>query len=269
MNELQVVFSKLNSKVAALEWSTDAASGLLEGLDWIDADLNPEHEAFQVVKSQDGKKYRHRPYGYFLPTIMARAAHEAQKNGDPTVLEGMLYAYAKIEWLMATRKYFWSPLSPVPELLSVLAEAYGVGPEIHRNDPQALSRLISKLPFWHKQSGTAEKAKEMLVEIIGRELPLRIKKPEAPDAAQSLHREVFLSREWRWWKNRKEKSSRSSLRISEGMLQFQSEEPEEQFPLLREDVLVHWKEGKPFPTEFLRLLPMWISIRIVIEAGEE
>ena len=40
MNELQIAFSKLNSKVAALEWTTDAANGQLEGLDWIDADLN-------------------------------------------------------------------------------------------------------------------------------------------------------------------------------------------------------------------------------------
>ena len=84
-----------------------------------------------------------------------------------------------------------------------------------------------------------------------------------------MEKEVFLSREWRWWKNRKEKSSNGNLRIEDGLLRFQPAEAEEQYPLVREDVLVHWKEGEPFPTEFLRLLPMWISIRIVIEAGEE
>ena len=124
-------------------------------------------------------------------------------------------------------------------------------------------------PFWHKQSGTAEKAKEMLVDIIGRELPLRIKHATDRDISQSLQEEIFLSREWRWWKNRKETASQSNLRISDGLLRFQSAEPTEQFPLVQEDVLVHWREGESFPTEFLRLLPMWISIRIVIEAGEE
>lgn len=269
MDELQVQFSNLNSKVAALEWSTDAANGDLKGLDWIEADLNPNAEAFQVVKEDNTKKYRHRPYGYFLPTLMARAAYEAQRNGDPTVLEAMLYVYAKIEWLVATRKYFWSPLSPIPELLSVLAESYGVGPEIHQNNPQALSRLISKLPIWHKRSGTAEKAREMLVDIIGRELPLGIKNANDRNISQSLEHEVLLSREWRWWKNRKEKTSNTKMRISNGLLCFQPQEEEEQFPLIKEDVLVHWKEGRGFPTEFLRLLPMWISIRIVIEAGEK
>ena len=49
MNELQITFSKLNSKVAALEWATDAANGDLDGLNWVETDCVTErgpHVAF-------------------------------------------------------------------------------------------------------------------------------------------------------------------------------------------------------------------------------
>ena len=48
-------------------------------------------------------------------------------------------------------------------------------------------------------------------------------------------------------------------------LQFQSQKKEEQFDLVKEDVLITWKEEVGFPKDFLRLLPIWASVRIIIE----
>ena len=262
MSDLPANFSHLHARIAALEWATDTANGDIKDLDWVDADLDPELEGFAFEHKKDGKVFRHRPLGYFLPSIMSRTAYASQKNGDPTVLEALMYIYAKIEWLMATRKYYWSPFSPVSELLVLLAEVYGVGKEIHQNDPQALSRLIARLPAWHKNSGTAQKAKELLVDIIGRELS--IKASQSP-SQEEVSREVLVSHEWQWWKHRSKSSSKSKMQIRSGFLCFQSQKKEEQFDLVKEDVLITWKEEVGFPKDFLRLLPIWASVRIIIE----
>ena len=261
MPDLPASFSHLNARVAALEWATDAANGDIKGLDWVDGNVDPTLEGFVFQQGKEGKEFRHRPLGYFLPSIMSRTALASQQNGDPTVLEALTYIYAKTEWLMATRKYYWSPFSPVPELLVLLAEVYGVGKEIHRNDPQALSRLIARLPAWHKDSGTAKKAKEMLTEIIGRELPIQATQSATKE---QMSKEVLVSREWQWWKHRRKPTSTSKLQIRSGFLCFQPQEKEEQFDLVKEDVLITWKEGVGFPKDFLRLLPIWASVRIII-----
>jgi hypothetical protein len=262
MSDLPVPFAHLNARISSLEWASDAANGELKGLDWVDGNIDPTLEGFVFENTENGKKYRHRTLSYFLPTIMSRMAHQSQKNGDPTVIEALTYIYANIEWLMATRKFFWSPFSPVSELLVLLAEVYGVGREIHHNDPQALSRLIARLPAWHKHSGTAAKAKELLVDIVGREVPIRAVQSASE---KELSQEVLVSHEWQWWKHRRAKTSKSKMRINSGFLCFQSEKKEEQYELVREDVLITWKEGIGFPKDFLRLLPIWASVRIIIE----
>ena len=262
MSDLPTSFSQLNPRVAALEWATAAANGDLEGLDWVDANLDPFLESFQVEQKEDGKKYRHRPLGYFLPTIMARMAHASQKNGDPTILEALIYLYAKVEWLSATRKYFWSPSSPEPKLLPLLAEVYGVGQELHRNDPRALSRLIARVPSWHKGSGTAEKAKELYTQIIGRSLPIQAR--QSVDSTELPH-EVFMVRDWKWWKGHQQEKSQPKLRITSGFLNFQPNQQEEQYRIVREDVFIVWKIGTSFPKDFLRLLPIWACVRIIIK----
>ena len=261
MSNNPVPYNKLNARVSPLEWAMDAANGDLKDWDWMDGDVDPRKEGFVFHQTEEGKKYRHRTLGYFLPTIMARTAHQAQKNGDPTVLESLNYIYAHNEWMTAARKYFWSPMSPVSKLLSLLSEVYGVSQEIHRNDPQALARLIARLPAWHKQSGTALKAQELLVDIVGRELPIRVTQ-SASD--KELEQEALVSHEWQWWKLRKKKTSIPKMKISNGFLCFQSSKKEEQYELVKEDVLISWKEGVGFPKDFLRLLPIWASVRIII-----
>ena len=266
MPDLPTAFAHLNARVASLEWATDAANGSLEGLDWIDANVDPTLEGFQFEQSEEGKRYRHRPLGYFLPTIMSRMALQSQKNGDPTILEAVIYLYARVEWLSATRKYFWSPSSPVPGLLVLLAEVYGIGQELHRNDPHALSRLIARVPSWHKDSGTALKAKELFTEIIGRPLPIQANQSVG---STELAEEIFVARDWKWWKAHKRSSSKTKLRITSGFLQFQSHKAEEQFPMIREDVFIVWKIGVSFPKDFLRLLPIWACVRIMLKHEKE
>ena len=261
MSDLPVLFSQLNARIPSLEWATDAANGDLHNLDWVDSNVDPNLEGF-IFEYKDGKKtFRHRPIGFFLPTIMSRLAHQAQQSGDPTVLEALTYIYAQIEWLMASRKFFWSPFSPVSELLVLLAEVYGISREIHLNQQQALSRLIARLPEWHKNAGTATKARELLVDIVGRDLPIQA--VQSASEKEMVH-EVLVAHEWQWWKHRRKRTSRSKMRIESGLLCFQSEKKEEQYDLVKEDVLVTWKKGVGFPKEFLRLLPIWVSIRIII-----
>ena len=44
------------------------------------------------------------------------------------------------------RRYYWSPMSPVPRLLASLVEAMGIDNEIHRNRADVLSRRVARLP---------------------------------------------------------------------------------------------------------------------------
>ena len=246
----------------------------------------------QITKGKNKKKYSHRPYGYFLPTIMARQAQAAQQNGDPTVLETMLYLYAKVEWMTAARRYFWSPMSPEPKLLSLLAEAYGIGTEIHHNNSQALSRLIAKISTWHKEAGTSQKAMEMLCDIIQRESfvhnpPIKALDYQSKMVELELGEEILSVREREWWEQRAQPDSKTKYRLNKaGFLCFQPKAKEsrieeerskkeerekvkkEQYSLAKEDVLIKWKYKRDFPLDFLRLIPMWSSVRMTIDFGE-
>lgn len=259
--------------VAPLQWAVDAAQGKAEDLDWVDTEIAPRHRSFTMSEDKTGERhYRHRPYGAYLPKTMMMAARHAQQQGEPTVLEGMLLLFAKMEWLVATRRYYWSPMSPVPQLLASLVEAMGIDNEIHRNRPAVLSRLAARLPTWNPSRGTVQGAKDLLVETVGDAFPLRVAQlpkdqpiPIDPD----IQGEVFACHDLDWWERRvsrtpegKAQNSPVELRIGDGFLQYQT--PEEPMRLHHEDVLVGWKLSDKFPTNLLRLLPAWISIRVVI-----
>lgn len=268
MNYLQQYpYKDLALKVSTLEWAADAANDSLKKLDWIDALIDPEAMPFKVVDGPNGRMYAHRPYAYFLPKVMARAAKNAQKQGEPTVLEAMTYAFARIEWLIATRSYYWSPVSPIPKLLTILTEAFGIGHEIHRNDREVLSRLVSRLPTWHPTSGTPSSVKTLMNETVGEKLNIEFAHidKQGPDPVYpALEDEIFVCRNAKWWADRAQSSSNAKLRINNGMLLFQGKEKEQRYMLVREDVLVGWVRGEAFPTNILRILPMWISVRIVL-----
>ena len=265
--------------VAPLQWAVDSAQGNTKGLDWVDAEIVARHRSFTMESDRrtGARSYRHRPYGAYLPKTMMMAARHAQQQGEPTVLEGLLLLFAKMEWLISTRRYYWSPMSPVPRLLSSLVEAMGIDNEIHRNRPEVLSRLVARLPTWNPSRGTVQGAKDLLVETVGDPFPIRVAQmpkdkpiPIDPD----IQGEVFACHDVAWWERRTIRSAEGEaqnkpmdLRIGSGFLQFQT--AEEPMPLHHEDVLVGWKISDKFPTNLLRLLPAWISIRVVILPEEE
>jgi len=268
MSDLPVKQASVGLKAPTLEWAADAASGQLNQLTWVDASVDPSVEPFQLIH-EERRAYRHRPYSFFLPKAMAQAAQYAQRNGEPTVVEALQLLYANTEWLVAARRYLWSPLSPVPKLMAILTEAFGIGPEIHRNNREALSRLVARLPTWYPDCGTIERAGQLLEDTVGEKIKVKMAHvnsdgpvPKKP----SLLSEVFVSRNAEWWAHRSDKSSKMKLRVKSGMLLFQSDE-NSAFPLIREDVLIAWTKGDNFPTNLLRLLPMWICIRIVVNNG--
>jgi hypothetical protein len=255
--------------VAPLQWASDTAKGQTEKLVWVDATIHSYSPSFRCSETGEGRKYRHRSYGSYLPKSMMEAAQSAQENGEPTALEALLLLFSRMEWLIASRKYLWSPMSPLPSLLSHLVEALGVDVEIHRNDKEVLARLVARLPTWNPSRGTIHGAVELLTETVGEEISLQTasvlkegKEPIQPD----LLLEAFACHDLDWWRRRKPRQNKeeinTELTISSGFLNYQV--TEEAVQLHPEDILVGWKLSEKFPTNLLRLLPAWISVRVVV-----
>lgn len=270
---------KLQNAVAPVQWSCDSAQGKADNLSWVDSEIYEQSTSFRAKQEHAKIVYRHRPYGAYLPRTMKRASMEAQQRGEPTVLEGILLLFAKMEWLVATRKYYWSPMSPVPKLLANLVESMGIDMELHRNRPEVLSRLVARIPTWTPSRGTVQGAKDLLVETIGEVVPLRtaqVPKDKSIPMDPDIKKEVFICHDADWWERRlalqprtedKSQTGLANMKISSGFLQFQN--VNDPMPLHHEDVLVGWKLSDKFPTNLLRLLPSWISIRVVILPDEK
>lgn len=260
--------SRLAAREPALEWSRRSAAEEVEDLSWVDADLDPDRPTFVQREQHGGERtFRHLPYTAFLPPPVAEAAQEAQRRGQATLHEALLLLYARIEWLMASRQYLWSPLSPMPKLLAHMAEAFGVGAELHRNRGDSLARLVAILPRWHPHRGTVAKALEVVEALDGDDAePLLLAHADEDGAAPdlpNLRDEVFRCREGDWWKRRGQEGAALHLRMEEGLLRFQPEEGPV-FELQREDVLIDWDGENPLPKHLMRLLPAWAEFRLVV-----
>lgn len=264
---------KMQNSVAPLQWASDTAKGKNDSLEWVDSQIYDYSASFRVKeereRSQARKLYRHRPYGAYLPRSMRQAAIVAQENGEPTVLEALQLLFARMEWLIASRRYFWSPMSPLPRLLALLVEALGVDAEIHRNDQEVLSRLVARLPTWSPSRGTVEGAVDLLTETVGEKISLQTasQKKDGPTPIQpDLVQECFACHDVDWWKRRtpdvSKKETEMEMTISSGFLTYQSST--EPVPLHPEDILVGWKKSEKFPINLLRLLPAWVSVRVVV-----
>jgi hypothetical protein len=274
----RVELERLYSEIDQDEQLPSPASGRMRGLEWADGTVARRARPFQVVPGSDGiNRFRHIPYGYFLPTVMTTAAVSAQGRGEPTVLEGYMLVFAWVEWLIASRMMLWSPQSPQPALLAVLVEAFGVGPELHREDPKRLMRLAARLPTWYAHRGTSRRALQLLEETIGEDLQIsavQVNSPQAEHDAIPATEEVFSCRSAEWWHRRRvgeathlpADGSDGAMRIEGGLLRFQSPDSDG-FKLAQDDVLVAWKAGTPFPTVLSRVLPIWVSLRVVALHG--
>ena len=172
-----------------------------------------------------------------LLQAMVEAAQQAQEYGEPTVLEGLLLLNAKIEWLIETRKYLWSPLSPVPKLLDSLADAFGVTSELHHNKPDVLLRLAAVLPKWYPHRGSVQRARFLIEDTIG--TPLNVTTQEANEAPMSLDNEVMMCR-WTCAPSDFEAITKSKP-MKDGLFSLMGI-----VPALVEDTVVEWCKGDEF-----------------------
>ena len=249
-----------------LEWSHRSAAGGADDLEWVDSRIDPNRRPFLQEETPDGRRFSHIPYPLFMPPVMAQSAANAQASGQATMAEGLLLLYARAEWLVHSRNWMWSPLSPVPRLLAYMVEAFGIEQELHRDDPEVLSRLAGMLPTWHPSRGTVDRAREVL-ECTGddaqaRHVAFAQRDGERP-VNPSLRDEVMACRSASFWASRQDEEATPHYRIENGFLKFQPSAGDS-FVLRREDVLLEWREKSILPRQLVRLLPAWTVVRLVI-----
>ena len=319
----------LRLRVPALEWSVLEGRGELSGLTWVDSNIDAEQESFSVrehplsqmqqqnllsdisyqesIQQRHGfqgelqivgqVQFKHRSYERYLPKVMTTSAQAAQMRGEPTVLEGMHLLYARVEWLMKARPYFWSSLSPVKELMAILAESYGISSALHNSDRDVLARVLARMPSYYPRRGKVKEAISLWKETLEKPLDIEIASTDTNGAyptSPDLRDEVFICHRSKWWSNRlprgvsenikeEQKRKRSSLdtsedsqlstpvlfpmnmRIENGLLRFQLDDVHHQVPVVNEDILIKTTVDKEIPSDFFQLLPNWISVRLVLD----
>ena len=246
------------------EWCHLHQAGELEGVGWVDARLDLELEGGRQVLTSDGYLlFRHRALLRTLPRWVAESAVDAQKRGEVTAWEALQLVFARMEWLIRTRRHLWAPWSPVPRLLASLVETFGVEPQIHRYDPDRLSRLAALLPAWHPHRGTLKRAVELLATADEGDAlagAADLEGSTQPDAPR-LGNEVLVVHGIAWWRHRAAEGAEPMYRISGGLVRFQPRSGPS-FNLTREDVLFAWTPGTALPQNALRLLPAWTVVRL-------
>lgn len=261
----------LAAREPALEWAHRAAKQELEGLGWVDTNLDPKAPALSQREDEstdEERRFLHFPYTAFMPNVLANAAIEAKAHGEAPMVEAVVLLLARPEWLIAGRHLMWSPLSPVPRILSTLVEAFGVDQDLHRNDPEILARLAAQLPGWHAHRGTVSRAREVLEstgDLAQADGTATVATDGEVPTSPDLREEVFACRDETWWAARSKGEPEPEYRISGGVLKFQPKSGNA-YVLRREDVLVEWQAGRPVPRQLMRLLPSWVVVRLVIPA---
>ncbi len=260
-------------RLPELEWSVRSATGELQQLSWVDTTLRSEAIELSQV-DQGGGQVAFTSGGYLarLPGPILQAAQELQASGRVGGWEVLSLIFSRMEWMVASRRYLWSPSSPVPRLLSTLVHTFGVEATCHANDPERLARLTALLPTWHPHRGTVARAREVL-ETCGMSDQLEKVRTCRPEENKGrglplLSDEVFACHDQKWWENRHSGEATPVHRIEDGVVRFQPQDGDN-FELRREDVLVTWKVGRPIPREAIRLLPAWTVVRLAAPTGRK
>lgn len=253
-----------SARLPELEWAHRSAAGTLVGLDWVEPGLDREAPATRVLPGEGGRRFRGANLAAQLPVPLADAILAATEAGETPLLDGVARVLAPAEWMILARTRLWTPVSPAPALLARLVEAYGIGVELHRGQPERLARLAARLPAWHPMRGRLECAIALLngaldepLDTLCSQISLDGMEPAAPPLAD----EVLSARSLDWWRARAEPGATPQYRIERGLLRFQSTGP--RYGLLREDVLVAPTGDAVVPGALLRLLPVWTSLRVV------
>lgn len=238
-------------RTPTLEWTWHAATGRTQGLGWVDTTLVDVSRPFVVVEVGDTVRFRHVPYGGFVPPTMLLAAQQAEREGRVTALHGVQTMFARSEWHVATRQHMWTSVSSVPPLLPDLVESYGLEQDLHRGQSDTLSVLLAHAPQWYPRRGHADRALDLLASA---ELPIHAAVAPA-DAPQD---ELFACHDAAWW--RTHGRTHSTLHIHHGAAVVPAlDRPDPS----SEDVVLTLPEGQTFPHELLRLLPAWATVRLL------
>jgi hypothetical protein len=255
------------TRTAVLDWAHRVANGGDEDLSWADGAVADPGGPWVATEDAAGETHFHAlALASLLPPAMAEEAEDAAANGEATGVEALQLLLARPLWLNAARRLWWSPLSPMPQLLQELVEAYGVPPEVHQGDPARLARLVARVATWWPRRGHLGPTQELLgaVEEDGR--------PPEPGwteqgPSSGMQDEVLAVHDLRWWAARGGASTGTAYRISDGLVRFQPTNSRG-WSVLREDlVFEHAEAGSPavrLPSPaFLRLVPVWVSVRVV------
>lgn len=238
----------------ALDWAGRAARDELDGLAWVDLALDPSQPPWSAREHDDGARtLKGADLLATLPPPIADLTREAAAQGQTTVWEALGLLVATAEWATATRGLLWSPCSPRPALLARLAAAFGVAPEVHRGDPEALARLAAGLPAWRGQRGT----RDYLVAVVhaaGRDAELA---PLALETFDAPAGEIFTCHGAAWWHARS-RGPWGALRITAGWVRVAADGP---VALAREDVILRAAAQAPLDPHLCRLLPIWTVLR--------
>ena len=226
-------------------WARAAAAGQLEGLDWVEDAVEPEEGSSEpfTIAPQDGgpDRFRSLILEDYLPPAQVDAIRLAERKGFPSLLHGVKLALAQPAWLIRTRAQLWSPTTPRPLLLRRLVEAYGLGVELHRGDPEVLARLAARVHQWYPHRGHLRYARRLVeaAELSTSSEDLLHREDSGP-LPKSARDEVFAGREARWWGARAQVGAKQHLQVRDGLLRCQAPTGPG-FSLAQEDVLLSWQ----------------------------
>jgi hypothetical protein len=241
-----------------LEWAARQAAGELEGLEWVAEHLPLEQDDYTVHEEDGEPRFHAVSLAPYLPPPMAQAAVAAHERGEATALEGVQAMFARAVWPVVTRRLWWTADSPAPGLLAWLLEQYGIGPELHRNDPGKLRATVARLATWRRERGDLKATLTLLRDDLQHEPDERYAE------GQSLVDEVLCCHKLSWWRARQRGRPYVAYRIEDGMLRFQ-DPSEPAFVALPEDVVAEAAPDRPWSATLLRLLPAWMCVRPVLK----
>ena len=223
----------MNPRSSMLEFCDRSRSDELIGVEWVEPAIDLNAPSGRLCRSADGQeRFSFAFLAGVLPEAMVAAVADAQTRGEPLTLDGIHYLFARLERMLASRRFWWSPVGPEPSLLEFLAAAYGVPEELHLRHPDRLSRLAAWLEQWQPGRGQIDRAIQLYEAVTGERLPegwthrnqtgVRPAPDQAaPEAAPDLRGEILACHGEVWWEARGADSFTPAYRIEGGMVCFQ------------------------------------------------
>ena len=236
-------------RLAEAAWAHAAAAGHLRGVDWVEDRVEAAEgsaEPFSFGDPSDGQaRFRSLILEDYLPPAQVDAMRAAERRGFPSLLHALKYALAEPAWLIRTRAALWAPTGPRPLLLRSLIEAYGLGVELHRGDPEVLASLAARVQQWYPHRGHLGSARR-LIDAAGLKTSSDdlLHREDSGPLPRSARDEIFAGRSALWWCARQQPGAAQHLHIRDGLLRCQAPSGPG-FALLQEDVLLCWPRPVP------------------------